>query len=173
MALRHFARNLITTWAVALAAVVALSAAGSAQTLIKEFNKWEAYSYKDNNGKICYVLSRPTGKSPNDRDHGDVFFLVSQKPGQNISYEPQVEVGYPFQDESDVVIKVGGQSFNMFTKGNNAWMKNAAEEPALVGAMRAGSDMKVEGKSRRGTATSYDFSLSGITAALNEIKDCK
>ncbi|MCK5744966.1 MAG: invasion associated locus B family protein, partial [Oricola sp.] len=45
--------------------------------------------------------------------------------------------------------------------------------PALVAAMKAGAKMTVQAISARGTNTSYDYSLSGVTAALNAIQDCK
>ena len=32
-------------------------------------------------------------KSPADRDHGDVFFMVAKHPGQNVNLEPQFTVG--------------------------------------------------------------------------------
>jgi invasion protein IalB len=70
-------------------------------------------------------------------------------------------------------VKVGDKSYVMFTKGKSAWLQNAAEEPQLVAAMKAGSDMSVEAKSGRGNATHYEFSLSGITDALDSIANCK
>ncbi len=52
-------------------------------------------------------------------------------------------------------------------------MENAAEEPALVNAMKTGKDMQVQAKSRRGTGTAYSYSLSGISAALKQIEKCR
>jgi invasion protein IalB len=52
-------------------------------------------------------------------------------------------------------------------------MENAAEEPQLIAAMRAGSDMRVQATSGRGNTTSYTFSLRGITAALTSIQNCQ
>jgi invasion protein IalB len=46
------------------------------------------------------------------------------------------------------------------------------EEPQMVSAIRKGADMLVEATSRRGTATSYSYSLSGITAALKQVAKC-
>jgi len=155
---------------------VAIPQVASAQTptVIKQHNAWGAYTYKDANaGKICYVLSIPTVKEPTDRNHGDVFFLVSQKPDGSVGFEPQVEVGYPLKEDASVQVTVDGKTFNMFAKGNNAWVRDVAQEPALVAAMRAGSSMKVSGQSSRGTKTSYTYSLSGVTAALKEAASCK
>lgn len=139
--------------ATALALVMAASGVASAQspTRIQQFNAWGAYSYQAGNGKVCYVLSVPKERTPASVDHGDIFFLVSQRPGQNISYEPQAMMGYPLQDNSKVNVVIDGRTFVMFTKGNSAWVENAAEEPALVAAMKSGKAMSVNAKSRRGT----------------------
>ncbi|MBW8638517.1 invasion associated locus B family protein [Hoeflea sp. WL0058] len=158
----------------ALILVIAVTGVASAQspTRIKQFNAWGAYSYNSANGKVCYILSLPTRKEPTNVDHGDIFFLVSQRPGQNISYEPQAMMGYQLRDGSKVDVNVDGRSFTMFSKDDSAWVENAAEEPALVSAMRAGSSMTVKATSQRGTNTTYTFSLSGVTAALSEIQNC-
>ncbi|MEL6744633.1 MAG: invasion associated locus B family protein [Pseudomonadota bacterium] len=149
-------------------------AAAQTPTVIKQHNAWGAYTYNDARaGKICYVLSIPTVKEPTDRNHGDVFFLVSQKPDGSTGFEPQVEVGYPLKEDTQVTVTVDGKTFELFAKGNNAWVRDVAQEPALVNAMRAGSTMKVSGQSSRGTKTSYTYSLSGVTAALQEASNCK
>tara|TARA_Y100000780_G_C13590243_1_gene380377 strand:+ start:151 stop:654 length:504 start_codon:yes stop_codon:yes gene_type:complete len=162
------------TIATAITALFVLTAAAAAQspTRIKQFDAWGAYSYNSGNSKVCYVLSVPTAKNPANVDHGDIFFLVSQRPGQNISYEPQAMMGYPLKEASKVEVDVDGNKFTLFTRGNSAWVENVAQEPQLVAAMRAGSTMTVKATSRRGTATSYSYSLKGVTAALNQINSC-
>jgi hypothetical protein len=142
-------------------------------TKIGQHNAWGTYSYQASGGKVCYVLTVPTDKQPPTLDHGDMFFFVSQRPGQQVSYEPQFIAGYEFQQGSKATVTIGAKSFSMFTKGKSAWVENAAEEPVLIAAMKGGSDMKVQAKSGRGNATSYVFSLKGISAALDSIKNCK
>jgi invasion protein IalB len=154
-------------------AVATLPAAAQSATKIGQHNAWGTYSYQANNGKVCYVLTVPTEKQPPSLDHGDIFFFVSQKPGQNVSFEPQFIASYNLQENSKVVVTIGDKNFSMFTRGKSAWMENAAEEPSLIAAMKGGSDMKIAAKSGRGNATSYVFSLKGITAALNSISSCK
>lgn len=165
----------VRKFATALTFILASAGIASAQspTRIQQFNAWGAYSYQSGGGKVCYVLSVPKEKAPAGVDHGDIFFLVSQRPGQNISYEPQVMVGYPLKENSKVNVIIDGRTFVMFTKGNSAWVENAAEEPALVAAMKSGKDMSVQATSRRGTGTNYSYSLSGISAALKQIEGCK
>ncbi len=142
-------------------------------TKIGQHNAWGTYSYQTKSGKVCYVLTVPTEKEPKTLDHGDVFFFVSQKPGQNVTYEPQFIAGYDLQDKSKVLVTVGSKTYSMFTRGKSAWMENAAEEPQLIAAMKAGSDMSVAAKSGRGNDTKYTFSLRGITDALGSISSCK
>lgn len=166
-------RGLITTLAITLIVGMAGQAGAQSATKIGQHNAWGTYSYQGDGGKVCYVLTVPTAKQPASLDHGDIFFFVSQKPGQNVSYEPQFIAAYNLQDNSKVTVTVGDKSFTMFTRGKSAWMENAAEEPQLVSAMRSGSDMRVAAKSGRGNDTSYTFSLRGITAALDSISSCK
>lgn len=149
------------------------AAAPSGPTRIQQFNAWGAYSYTSGANKVCYVLSVPAEKSPAKLEHGDNFFLVTQRPGQNISYEPQVMVGYALKAGSKVKVTVDTKSYTMFIKDKSAWLENAAEEPALVGALKSGHSLKVEAVSSRGTPTSYTYSLSGISAALKQIETCK
>lgn len=142
-------------------------------TKIGQHNAWGTYSYQASGGKVCYVLTVPTDKQPPSLNHGDMFFFVSQRPGQQVSYEPQFIAGYDFQANSKVTVTVGNRSFTMFTRGKSAWVENAADEPQLIAAMRGGADMKVQAKSGRGNDTNYVFSLKGITAALGSISNCK
>ncbi|MCM2475326.1 hypothetical protein HGO38_17740 [Rhizobium sp. CG5] len=162
---------------IASAVVFTLASAGMASaqspTRIEQFKAWGAYSYKATSGTVCYVLSVPTGKEPPSVNHGDIFFIVSQRPGQNISYEPQAMMGYTLKDASKVNVDIDGKIFVMFTKETAAWVENAAEEPALVAAMKSGKAMTVRATSARGTPTSYTYSLAGISAALKQIETCK
>ena len=162
-------------FALALTLVLASAGIASAQTptRIQQFKAWGAYSYKAGNGNVCYVLSVPTAKEPASVDHGDIFFIVSQRPGQNISYDPQAMMGYVMKENSKVTVTIDSKSFTLFTKERAAWVENAAEEPALVAAMKTGHKMTVKATSRKGTATSYSYSLQGISAALKQIERCK
>lgn len=161
--------------ALAALGVIGGSAPSLAQsaTKIDQKSAWGVYSYQAQNGKVCYVLTVPTDKQPVSLDHGDIFFFVSQRPGQSVTYEPLFRTSYEMQAGSEVKVTVGDKSFAMFTKENSAWVKNAAEEPALIAAMKSGSDMKISAKSKRGNPTSYVFSLKGISAALGSIARCK
>ncbi|MBO6718742.1 MAG: invasion associated locus B family protein [Rhizobiaceae bacterium] len=166
-------RGLISTVSILCMVLASGSAVAQTATKIGQSNAWGTYSYQSERGKVCYVLSVPTAKQPSNLDHGDIFFFVSQKPGQNIAYEPQFIAAYNFREASKVSVTVGDRSFSMFTRGNSAWLENAAEEPQLVASMKAGATMRIQATSGRGNPTSYEFSLRGITAALDSISNCR
>ena len=81
--------------------------------------------------------------------------------------------GYELKADSKVTVSVGNKSFAMFVAGKSSWMENAAEEPQLLAAMKGGQSMSISATSKRGTATSYTYSLSGISKALDAVKACK
>ena len=166
-------RGLIAALSSLILVAGAVPVLAQSATKIGQHNAWGTYSYQAGNGKVCYVLTVPTEKQPTSLDHGDIFFFVSQRPGQKVTYEPQFIASYDFQSNSKVQVTVGGKTFSMFTKGKSAWVENAAEEPQLIAAMKGGADMKVAAKSGRGNATNYTFSLKGISAALDSISSCK
>ncbi|WP_417670296.1 invasion associated locus B family protein [Roseibium sp.] len=157
------------TLVMAFVGLVLSSAAAFAQTptLLKQHKDWAAYSHAGGSGKVCYALTKPTQMLPGDRNHGDVFFFVSSRPSEGVSSEPSLLVGYPLKEGSNVSVDVDGKAFTLFTKNDGAWVENAATEQQLIAAMKAGREMTVNGESSRGTKTTYKFSLSGVTAAID------
>lgn len=167
-----FTKTLIAASALTLSATAMASAASPKP--IDQFDYWGAFTYEDaKRGKLCYALAVPQAKEPEDRDHGDVYFVVSAKADAAGGYEPQVEVGYPLKPDETVSVTVGKDSFPMFSRNNNAWLKDTKNESDLITAMRKGATMKVSGVSKKGTRTAYTYNLTGVTKALQAIKNCK
>lgn len=144
-------------------------AVAQAEKVVSTHGDWEAVTFEDQSGKVCFARSEPKVMKPNDLNHGKVVFFVSTRPRQGVASEPSLIAGYPFKENSRVDIDVDGKTFNMFTKGDGAWVENAADESRLVSAMKAGRSMNISATSGRGNSTSYTYSLSGITAALNAV----
>ncbi|WP_182086028.1 invasion associated locus B family protein [Aureimonas sp. ME7] len=163
----------VLTTAAAMVAFSSMAAVAQTPARISQFNDWGSYSYDASGSKVCYVLTTPKTSQPSSVDHGDIFFLVSQKPGNKSAYEPQAVMGYPMREGSKVTVDIDGKKFTLFTRGESAWVENAAEEPQLVAALKAGKSMKVDATSQRGTATNYTYSLAGVTAAINSLANCK
>ncbi|VEJ44616.1 invasion associated locus B family protein [Bartonella vinsonii] len=139
---------------------------------LNQFEAWGAYSYKSPKNTICYVLSVPLEALPTTVNHGDNFFLVTKRSDSPISFEPQFMAGYTLKEGSKVTVTIGNVDFDFFTKDSSAWLASSALEKQLVSAMRSGMSMTVKALSKRGTHTTYTYSLRGITAALNTVQKC-
>ncbi|WP_183228907.1 invasion associated locus B family protein [Bartonella callosciuri] len=161
---------------VMVASVVVLTTAGAAWAQapkrLNQFEAWGTYSYKSPQNTICYVLSVPLESLPTTVNHGDNFFLVTKRSHSPVSFEPQFMAGYTLKEGSKVTVTIGDKDFDFFTKDSSAWLASSALEKQLVSAMRSGLNMTVKALSKRGTHTTYTYSLKGITAALNATHDC-
>jgi Invasion associated locus B (IalB) protein len=159
-------------------AILGMAAAGPATaqtaTALGQFKDWGAYVAESGGSKVCYALSQPTSSEPKGVNRDPIYLFVTSRPGQGVKNEVSVVIGYPFQPDSKASAEVGSDKFTLFTKDDGAWVENAAEESRLVAAMRAGASMKIKGTSQRGTDTSDNYSLQGISAALDRIaQECK
>ena len=84
--------------------------------------------------------------------------------------QPNLLVGYDLRPTSPPEVRVGSDRFDMFTDGQEGFLDDLEEESDLVRAMKRGSSMRVTATTASGVATSYEFSLSGVTAALQRVE---
>ncbi|HEY9211959.1 MAG TPA: invasion associated locus B family protein [Ancylobacter sp.] len=133
------------------------------------FNQWSAWSYKGSSSIRCFTYSEPVSMQPAALDHGDVLFFLKAIRNGPARTEASFKTGYNFAQGSNVVITIGDETFRMMTDGQNAWLRRLEREPELLAAMQNGSSMSVGATSARGNATSYEFSLAGVTAATAKI----
>jgi invasion protein IalB len=140
--------------------------------LLEKYKDWSTYT-SAGSPKVCFAVSQPKDSSPKNVRRGPIYVYISHYPADKVSGEVSVKMGYPFAAGAKVTVTVGSDKFELFTKDEGAFVEKTADEAKLVAAMRAGSSMKVQGRSARGTNTSDDYSLSGISDALDRIdKEC-
>ena len=155
--------------------IVALSATpvlAQEVKLLQKYNDWAAYT-SEGSPKVCFAVSQPRDSNPKNVRRGPIYFYVSHYPGDKIAGEISVKMGYPFAPGAKVTVTIGSDKFELFTKEEGAFVEKTEDEAKLVGALKAGSSMTVQGRSARGTSTSDNYSLSGTTDALDRIaKEC-
>jgi len=140
--------------------------------LLQKYNDWAAYT-SEGSPKVCFAVSQPRDSSPKNVRRGPIYFYVSHYPGDKIAGEISVKMGYPFAPGAKVTLTIGSDKFELFTKDEGAFVEKTEDEAKLVGALKAGSSMTIQGRSARGTNTSDNYSLSGTTDALDRIaKEC-
>lgn len=135
-----------------------------------KFSEWATYSRVEGNDKICYALAKPKSKAPSSVNHGDIYFMVANWRSGAATEQPSFLAGYPLKNTSSPLVRVGSAKQSMYVSENEAFIESNSDESRLVRSMKAGSVMRISATSARGTAVSYEFSLSGITAALKKAK---
>jgi invasion protein IalB len=145
--------------------------------LLGQFGDWGAYKANQNGKTVCFALSKPTSAvtDPPGRNRDPSYTFVSTRPAEKVKNEVSIIVGYPQKPNADATVTVDGNArYSLYTQEDGAWVKNAAEEPQLVTAMRKGSEMVVRSVSTHGTKTTDTYSLKGISDALDKVaSSCK
>lgn len=157
--------------ALVLVTSLALTAAASAQQvrILGEHRSWTSYAADDTGGKVCFAMVKPDTVSPTPDGYNQAYIYLSNRPSENVNNEFNVVAGFPFQPDSTATVSVGGQTFNLFTQNDAAWLDDTGQSEALASAIRAGSSMVVEGTTSGGIRVTETYSLSGATAAQQSI----
>lgn len=163
---------------VSIAVSVGAALAAEKPNLIGTFKDWHVYSAGKGKNRTCYALSVPREMNPGNVNRDDVFFLISSWPANKTANQPSIVPGYQYGPNTKAQVQVGSDKFVFFTKNEGgaggAWLEKVADEKKLVAAMKNGSSMIVTGTSTRGTLTTDDYSLAGLTAALEKLAStCK
>lgn len=158
------------------AATAAPTAGDTQPTLLGQYGDWGAYTASPGGKKICFALGKPkaTKTEPAGRKRDPAYVFISSRPAEKVKNEVSIIIGYPFKPESDATAEIGSAKFAMYTQNDGAWIKNVAEETRMVDAMRKGADLTVKGTSGRGTQSTDEYSLKGLSQALDKVEqECK
>ena len=174
-----------SVWAAALAVLAVMlggggggpaMAQGDQPTLLGQYADWSAYTASPAGKKVCFALAKPKSSQtiPPNRPRDPAYLFISTRPAENVRNEVSVIIGYPFKPSTDATAEIGTAKFAMYTQNDGAWIKNVAEEARMIEAMRKGADLTVKGTSGRGTQTTDQFSLKGLSQALDRAEaECK
>lgn len=152
-----------------LAASTATPALAADPVPLGTYHDWKALTYDEAGKKICYVVSFPKKDEGNYQHRGDAYVTVTHRPTERSFGVVSIVAGYTYQNDSDVTLTIGNQTFHLFTDADTAWARDDATDRQIVKAMRAAMKMVIKGTSNRGTQTTDTYSLSGVSAALVSI----
>lgn len=163
---------LAATTAVALAVLPLAEADAQTPRVLGTYRDWTAYTYQGQDGQVCYIASLPTSSEGDYTRRGDVFAIVTHRPGAGEFDVFNIDAGYTYAPDSEVVLSVDGSEVaRLFTHNSTSWARDAETDARIVQSMVRGGRMVVVGTSNRGTRTTDTFSLLGFTAARNAIND--
>jgi invasion protein IalB len=159
--------------------------------LVGTYGDWSVFQSQSGKNKVCYALAQPKTRDPDDLKRDPGYAFISERPGEGVRNEVSLimgfDVGAPSADDSGdskdkkkeksklvaPTAVVGDSSFDLLPKGANLWVKNAAQESALVAEMRKGKMLIVKATSKKGNLTTDTYSLSGFAPAIDRaLKDC-
>lgn len=160
--------------AIATVLVPALSGVAMAQSvkLLGEYRDWTAYTATESTGPVCFALSKPTEVTPSPDDFTEAWLYLTNRPSESVRNELNLVAGFTFAPDTTATATVGGQSFELFTDKDAAWLLDPNQNDNLAGALRAGSTVVIEGTSDKGIRITETFSLSGATSASRAIEGC-
>lgn len=136
--------------------------------------------FVDENPKECWAVAT-FKESLNTRggrvvsvNRGQTLLFVFYRPEAGAMGQVTFTGGYPFAPGSTVNMNVDGNEFELFTEGEWAWPASASDDAKIVTAMKRGKSAILTARSARGTTTKDTFSLSGVTAAIEDAEGrCK
>jgi hypothetical protein len=139
------------------------------------FGEWGAYAAQNGRNRTCYALGQPKERNPKAKlKDSAAYIFISTRPAENIHNEVAINLGYATKDGSAAVADIDGDSYELITKGTNAWVKDQSREKEFVGALRGGAKLIVKASSSKGTSTTDSYSLKGLSEALaRAVQECK
>jgi invasion protein IalB len=143
------------------------------QALQLESNgSWSAFASQGAR-KVCYAMSQPKERTPKNLKRDAAFLFVSQRPADKVRSEVSFVLGFPAKEGAAAEAIVDDKSFALLTKGDKAWLRNAADDPQFVEALAEGSSLTVKAISGRGNALSDKYVLSGFKKTWDRaVKEC-
>ena len=123
--------------------------------------------------QYCYIGSIPIETDlSKEKKRGDTYILVYKMVG-NIDSVIQIEAGYNYKLNKDIIIKIDNTNYKFYTVedvSDSAWTD---EDAKVIFAMKKGLKLVINGESSRGTVTNDTYTLKGFTSAFNQLtKDC-
>jgi hypothetical protein len=131
------------------------------------FKDWAVFTETVEGDLICYAATEALSKSPAKVSHGEVWYYVTGWKSGKAKAQPSLKVGYNLKEGSSPKARIGRSSWTLFPARMEAFAEDA-DDPAIVAALRSGTDLVVDATSARGTKVSYRFSLSGSARAIDK-----
>jgi len=152
----------------------AAPALGQTATFKEKHGDWSVYAYDADAKKTCFAVAQPRSKKPANVRRDPIYFYMSNWPKDKVSNEISVKMGYPLKPGAPAEIQIVTATFKLFTKDEGAYVEKTEVEQKVVAAMKAGAVMVVKGRSTRGTLTTDEYSLTGVSKAFDAAaKACK
>ena len=142
--------------------------------VVGKFKNWESHFTQEGKELICFALSQPIKKEPQNLNRAEARIFVTFRTKGNVQDEASVTGGYPYKKDAKIDVTIEDVNFKFESSENFAWLTTKDQEIKLINLMKKKNDAKVIGISARGNKTTDTYSLLGFTDAYNSAKNkCK
>jgi invasion protein IalB len=138
--------------------------------LLKKIQNWQVYIHETPTEKVCFAATQPKRTQPKNARRDPIYLYLTTWARDGVRNEISVKVGYPLEKGSIPLIIIGPETFELYPKNDRAFLHDPDQERKLLKAMKKGSSLIMKGTSARGTDTNDEYSLIGVTAALDELQ---
>ena len=171
-------------------------AAANKPALVASYGDWSVFQSQAGKSHICYTLAQPKERAPADLKRDPAYAFISERPAERVRNEVSFIMGFEVgaapppaeskdkkktdakdkKSKNEVISPtavIGDAEFELLPKGNNVWVKNAAQESQLIDEMRKGVKLTIKAASKKGNVTIDSYSLAGFSQAIERaLKDC-
>ena len=144
-----------------LCLLAATAAHAAPSRLLVASGSWASFD----RGPSCEAVARPL-RPPRQRDVQPYVAIAFDRggPRQGQLFAQLRQASRP---GSSVLLTVGDQPFLLVARGASAWSKDAAQEAAIIAAMRGAGGMRLESRHLSGRRMTDRFLLAGAPTAID------
>ncbi len=130
-----------------------------------KFGNWSSYVVYEGKNPVCYMALTARPKDPKGKREA-VSLMVTHRPAESSTDVVSYAAGLKLKAGEDVEARIGDKTFNLFTKDDTAWARDAMTDRAVVMAMRtANTQMVLKGVAADGKPITDTVDLKGARDA--------
>jgi hypothetical protein len=127
------------------------------------FDSWGVF--RDPATPRCYAIAEPA--EPRQDGRWRAFAAIGYWPKDSVRGQVHFRLSREKATSARVTATIGGQRFTLLGGGADAWSADKRADAAIVAAIRSGSSLSVETRSRAGTAFTDVYKLRGAATAID------
>ncbi len=122
------------------------------------FGTWAAF--RDGDLARCYAIAKPGAGAGG-------YATIAQWPREGIRGQFHVRLSRALANGARARLTIGDKRFDLATRGADAWASDAAQDAAIIAALRSAPRMSVSAQSARGGRFTDRYELSGVATAID------
>lgn len=139
-----------------------LPAIGHARDSLGVYGNWGAF--RDAEVPRCYAIARPDRRRAGD---WEAFASIGTWPDRDRRGQVHFRLRREMREDSTPILTIGSRRFELVGAGPDAWAESGRDDAAIVAAMRSGTTMRIEARSRRAGRFVDNYSLRGAASAID------